>query len=229
VQSVPCAQSAYSAPGPPSSQRPSEAYPKHVSVQSCALVMATKPNATRRKTTRSSRGADPKRHMEPRRAEGRLDAKVALTAPAPLGGDPEIEASAQVGRAAKTWTRQTRASIAIVNGRGVVSAPTRGEVSSAGTSHASIAESRSMASVPRKVDSGVDEPVDGHAASEAHSSFTVDRRRVRRGAQPRAEAGGARLPWRNSTSKSLQLQVPYCMFPHSGGLPRRHGEAPRAL
>ena len=221
MQSVPCTQSAYSAPGPPSSQQPSEAYPKHVSVQSCALVMATKPNATRRKTTRSSRGADPKRHMEPRRAEGRLDAKVALTAPAPLGGDPEIEASAQVGRAAKSWTRQTRASVAIVNGRGVVSAPTRGEASSAGTSHASIAGSRSVASVPGKVDSGVDEPVDGHAASEAHSSFTVDRRRVRRGAQPRvhlaieagappktpklwaAVAGGTRLPWRNSHQINL--------------------------
>ena len=57
-----------------------------------------------------------------------------------------------------------------------------------------------MASVTGKVDSRADEPVDGRAASavapssEALSSFTVDRRRVRLRGHPRVhlaiEAGG---------------------------------------
>ena len=44
-----------------------ESFPKHVSVQSCTLVIANKPNAMRRQMMRSSRGADPRRHiLEPR-------------------------------------------------------------------------------------------------------------------------------------------------------------------
>ena len=100
---------------------------------------------------RASRGADPKRPTEPRRAEGWLDTHLRLTAPAPMGGDPAIEAGGRAGRTARTWTMQPRASVAIVNGRGVVTAlrrARRGEASTTGTSHTPPSSSRRMASVP---------------------------------------------------------------------------------
>ena len=64
VQSVPRVQSLHSDPGPPSSHSPSEAK-LHISVQVCALV---KPTIMARKIMRASRGADPRRPAEPRRA-----------------------------------------------------------------------------------------------------------------------------------------------------------------
>jgi hypothetical protein len=66
AQSVPMSQMLNSAPGPPSSQSPSDR-PVHVFVQMvCALV---KPTIMARKMVRASRGTDPRRPAEPRRAE----------------------------------------------------------------------------------------------------------------------------------------------------------------
>jgi len=99
VQSVPRLQSEYSAPAPPSSQLPSEAK-MHVSVQVCALA---KPNIRVRKSTPASRGADPKRPEEQRRAEGRQVA--ALRAGRPSGDScPVINVRAEVPHAAQAWT-----------------------------------------------------------------------------------------------------------------------------
>ena len=67
VQSVPRVQSLHSDPGPPSSHAPSEAK-SHISVQVCALV---KPTNMARKMMRASRGADPRRTAELRRAASR--------------------------------------------------------------------------------------------------------------------------------------------------------------
>jgi hypothetical protein len=63
-----------SAPGPPSLHVPWEAK-EHVFVQMvCALV---KPTIMARKMVRVSRGTDPKRPAEPRRAESRHDREAA--------------------------------------------------------------------------------------------------------------------------------------------------------
>jgi len=68
----------------------------------CALA---KPTTRVRKSTPTSRGADPKRPAEPRRAEGRHEGEAAVTARRPLGGGaPGIEARAEAPRAAKAWT-----------------------------------------------------------------------------------------------------------------------------
>eukprot|EP00900_Chrysochromulina_parva_P026881 jgi/Chrpa1/8827/Chrysochromulina_OHIO_Genome00017114-RA len=64
--------------------------------------MPKKANAMRRKKMRASRGADPKRPTEPRRAEARLDTHLEVTVPAPMGGDPAMEAGGQAGRTART-------------------------------------------------------------------------------------------------------------------------------
>jgi hypothetical protein len=88
---------------------------------SSAMVCApAKPTTrvSRRKPT--SRGADPKPPAEPRRAEGRHEGEVALTARRPLGGGgPGIEAKVEAPRAAKVWTApystaQSRPSSAIM-------------------------------------------------------------------------------------------------------------------
>jgi hypothetical protein len=69
------------------------------------------------------RGADPKWATEPRRAKGRNQREVALTARGPSGGAaPGIEAWAEAASAAMAWTApksasQSRASIAIVRKR----------------------------------------------------------------------------------------------------------------
>ena len=69
----------------------------------CALA---KPAIMTRKSTPTSRGADPKRPAEPRRAEGRHEGEVALTTRRPLGsGVPGIEARVEAPRCcAKAWT-----------------------------------------------------------------------------------------------------------------------------
>ena len=91
-------------------------------MQVCALA---KPTIRVRKSTPTSRGADPKRPAEPRRAEGRHVGEAALTARRPSGGGgPGIEARAEAPRcSAKAWTAQystaqSRPSIASMLGRG---------------------------------------------------------------------------------------------------------------
>ncbi len=75
AQSVPMSQKLNSAPGPPSSHSPSDRELVHVFVQIvCALV---KPTIMARKMVRASRGTDPKRTAEPRRAESRHDREAA--------------------------------------------------------------------------------------------------------------------------------------------------------
>jgi hypothetical protein len=81
----------------------------------CALA---KPTTMVRKSTPTSRGADPKRPAEPRRAEGRHEGEAALTARRPLGG-LGMGARAEAPRAAKAWTApystaQSRPSSAIM-------------------------------------------------------------------------------------------------------------------
>ena len=84
-------------------------------MQVCALA---KPTTRVRKSTPTSRGADPKRPAKPRRAEGRHEGEVALTARRPSGGGgPMMEARPEAPRAAKAWTApyrtaQSRPSIA---------------------------------------------------------------------------------------------------------------------
>jgi hypothetical protein len=72
TQSVPREQSLHSDPGPPSLHSPSVAK-LHISVQICALV---KPTIMARKMMRASRGADPRRTAEPRRAASRHASEV---------------------------------------------------------------------------------------------------------------------------------------------------------